>query len=85
MIFRQLFDSTSGTYTYLLTAKSDGGGNPFRATDKLLKEDEVAVIQGCFVYSTFGASRHSIFCFYYRKNAVYYANLAYCPVGQYTD
>jgi hypothetical protein len=53
--------------------------------DPIIKKDKIVFLQGCFLYRTFDAPRHSYFCFFYKQGQTKFQNLNICANGHYAD
>jgi hypothetical protein len=51
----------------------------------VISGQKVIVIQGCFVYITEQAVRHSFFCYFYKQGFTKLQNLNICPTGHNAD
>jgi hypothetical protein len=49
------------------------------------KGAKIIVMQGCFLYRTFDAPRHSYFCYYYQEGRSKTQNLSICSHGHFAD
>ncbi len=47
--------------------------------------NKMVIVQGCFLYKSFDAFRHSYFCYYYVGKKTKPANLNICRVGHFAD
>ena len=82
---RLLFPGEAGRgLGYALTVSSDAASPPFMASEGLVNGDDVALLRGCFIYEAFQATRHTSFCYFYRKGDDA-GRLSFCTVGQYAD
>lgn len=70
------------------------GAGGFTYTEKIPKEwidadfisgRKTLGVQGCLTYETFGKTRHSVFCYFYRHGKTSPDNLAYCSNGTDAD
>jgi hypothetical protein len=46
--------------------------------DALINSDDIILVRGCLVYSTFAKTRHSAFCFFYKEKVTDPAHLNIC-------
>jgi hypothetical protein len=81
---------TTGQATYFWHVKSNAAGagafaTPFVVTDRLMAGEEVAVLEGCFVYETISKIHRTIFCYYFQQKETTTSTLNYCSVGQFAD
>jgi hypothetical protein len=67
------------TYNFSLKTKDDF------VDEAITKGDKLVVLQGCFLYRTFEAARHSYFCYFYKKGQTKIQNLNICTSGHYAD
>jgi hypothetical protein len=72
---------TTGFSTYNLNTKS----NDDVVDQTITSGDKLIYVQGCFLYRTFDAPRHSYFCFFYKQGQTKIQNLNICPTGHYAD
>jgi hypothetical protein len=81
MIVGQVVFPTSGFSTYNLSIKSD----PSFITQELLDGEKILVVQGCFLYESFNAFRHTYFCYFYNSKRSKTSNLSICAIGDSAD
>jgi cell division protein FtsB len=51
----------------------------------IISGDKVIVMQGCFIYVTEQAIRHSFFCYFYKNKVTRISALNICPAGHHAD
>jgi len=75
------FPSTGfSNFTFFTKTKDDF------VDDNIVKGTKAVVVQGCFLYRTFGAPHHSYFCFFYKGGGVTkIQNLNICAGGHAAD
>jgi len=78
---------TTGQATYFWHIKSNAEDfpDPFVVTDKLMAGEEIAVLEGCFIYKTVRESHQTIFCYYFQQKETPLSSLNYCTVGQFAN
>jgi hypothetical protein len=55
------------------------------ADETLANGDKLILLQGCFLYKSLNISRHSYFCYFYKKGSTELQNLSICENGHYAD
>jgi hypothetical protein len=68
-----------GGYTLSVKTKDDFVDEPLTKGEKFL------LLQGCFLYQTFDAPRHSYFCYFYKQGFTRIQNLNICLSGHHAD
>ena len=78
---------TTGQAIYLWHVKSNGGelASRFVVTDRLMAGEEIAVLEGCFIYETISEIHRTSFCYYFQQKETPTTNLNYCTVGQFAN
>jgi hypothetical protein len=72
---------STGFSSYTLNAKTK---DDF-VDEAIAKGDKMIFFQGCFLYKTFDAPRHSYFCYFYKQGQSKSQNLNICAGGHYAD
>jgi hypothetical protein len=85
----QTKEITPGQVVYASTGFSSYSLNS-KIAKELVDADVVSgkksiVIQGCFIYFTEQAVRHSFFCYFYKQGFTKFQNLNICQSGHYAD
>ena len=80
IVGKVVFPST-GFSSYNLSAHLDEKAT----TSDLIEGRTTLVVQGCFLYSSFNAVRHTYFCYFYNVKRSKIANLNICPIGHFAD
>jgi hypothetical protein len=80
-----------GSVIYPSTASLGGGytlnsktGDDF-VDEAAAKGDKLVIVQGCFLYRSFEAPRHSYFCYFYKQGMTKIQNLNICTSGHHAD
>jgi len=78
---------TTGQATYFWHIKSNAKelAAPFVVTDKLMAGEEIAVLEGCFIYKTVGEIHQTMCCYYFQQKETTPSALNYCTVGQFAN
>jgi hypothetical protein len=80
-IVGQVVFPTSGFSAYNLGVKL----NAETITQELVDGKTTLIVQGCFLYDSFSAYRHTYFCYYYNSKKTKPANLNICNIGDSAD
>jgi hypothetical protein len=80
-IVGQVVFPTTGFNAYSLAGKLKSE----LATQDLLDGNITLVMQGCFLYQSFSAFRHTYFCYFYNAKRSRLTNLSICQIGDYAD
>jgi hypothetical protein len=80
-IVGQVVFPTSGFSAYNLGAKL----NPENVTQEFIDGKTTLIVQGCFLYESFSAFRHTYFCYFYNAKTTKPANLSICHIGDSAD
>ncbi len=78
---------TSGATFYSLIYNTDNAANKrrWKATEGIVEGREAFAVQGCFLYRSIDAIRHTSFCLFYQANVTKLPALNLCTVGNEAD
>jgi len=53
--------------------------------EQVISGEKLLIVQGCLVYESLGATRHSAFCYFFKDNSTALEHLNICSAGSNAD